>query len=99
MWEGCTYKGGFKRRYDLRRHERTLHTSPKKYVCPEPECEGKRAFNRKDGLQNHIRRYHTVVQVPSCEPSPRVMGVQGVFTSSTGHYNGLGGSKRWDMGR
>ncbi|KAK8216814.1 hypothetical protein M8818_001777 [Zalaria obscura] len=54
----CLQKGiAFKRLYDWRRHEGSVH-SPKAFQCPMPGCT--RRYSRKDKLPKHIREYHGV---------------------------------------
>ncbi|KAB8225868.1 hypothetical protein BDV33DRAFT_198280 [Aspergillus novoparasiticus] len=55
-WKGCTYTGLFARKAELKRHVETQHISPNSYECPEPRCV--RTFNRRDNLDEHLRRTH-----------------------------------------
>lgn len=52
----CEKRQPFKRRQDLRRNKRTIHDSPGSFVCPYEGCYETK--NRKDNLQEHIRRRH-----------------------------------------
>ncbi|OJJ43583.1 hypothetical protein ASPZODRAFT_28239 [Penicilliopsis zonata CBS 506.65] len=55
-WEGCRYSGSFNRIGDLLRHVRNIHVCPRSYPCPVQSCG--EIFNRKDNLQEHMRRRH-----------------------------------------
>ncbi|GAB1200297.1 hypothetical protein APSETT444_009667 [Aspergillus pseudonomiae] len=55
-WKGCTYTGLFARKAELKRHVETQHISPSSHECPEPTCM--RTFNRRDNLDEHLRRTH-----------------------------------------
>ncbi|KAJ5999422.1 hypothetical protein N7451_007232 [Penicillium sp. IBT 35674x] len=57
-WEGCAYKGTFRRKADLNRHTETQHVFPRAYRCPISGCE--RAFNRGDNLHGHLESVHGV---------------------------------------
>ncbi|KAJ5537686.1 hypothetical protein N7494_007165 [Penicillium frequentans] len=53
-WEGCRYTGAFGRKFELKRHVDTQHISPNSFPCPDPRC-GK-GYNRRDNLEEHLRR-------------------------------------------
>jgi hypothetical protein len=55
-WEGCKYRGEFKRKVDLLRHVKLVHISPGGYSCSVEGCV--RVFNRKDNRDAHLRRVH-----------------------------------------
>ncbi|KAB8278269.1 hypothetical protein BDV30DRAFT_139839 [Aspergillus minisclerotigenes] len=55
-WKGCTYTGLFARKAELKRHVETQHIFPNSYECLEPRCM--RTFNRRDNLNEHLRRTH-----------------------------------------
>ncbi|KAJ6124030.1 hypothetical protein N7471_011347 [Penicillium samsonianum] len=55
-WEGCGYRGTFKRESSLIRHIRKIHVSPLAHPCPVQGCE--KAFNRADNLVQHTRNNH-----------------------------------------
>ncbi|OGM45475.1 hypothetical protein ABOM_006339 [Aspergillus bombycis] len=57
-WAGCRYTGVFGRKEDLKRHIFKIHVSPRSYECPVGNC--RRAFNRNDNLQSHLKRVHPV---------------------------------------
>ncbi|KAJ5690636.1 transcriptional regulator family: C2H2 zinc finger [Penicillium macrosclerotiorum] len=61
-WEGCTYTGRFSCASALMRHLRSTHVAPGTYKCPISNC--KRAFGRKDKLQEHIRVLHSSFEYP-----------------------------------
>ncbi|KAJ6115323.1 hypothetical protein N7486_001101 [Penicillium sp. IBT 16267x] len=55
-WKGCRYTGAFGRIFELRRHVETQHISPNSYGCPNARC--RKGYNRKDNLEEHMRRAH-----------------------------------------
>ncbi|ORY15338.1 hypothetical protein BCR34DRAFT_612278 [Clohesyomyces aquaticus] len=55
-YPGCKYKGTFKRRYELGRHEKS-HENLVRYTCPVSACA--KAFYRDDKLRHHLRTSHT----------------------------------------
>ncbi|OJJ34612.1 hypothetical protein ASPWEDRAFT_42586 [Aspergillus wentii DTO 134E9] len=55
-WKNCNYAGSFRRPAELMRHVQTKHISPRSYKCWKGECKAK--FNRKDNLEEHLRRVH-----------------------------------------
>ena len=55
-WKGCRYNGAFGRKFELRRHVETQHISPGSFPCREPTC--RMSYNRKDNLEDHMRRAH-----------------------------------------
>ncbi|KAL4922361.1 hypothetical protein BDW62DRAFT_172395 [Aspergillus aurantiobrunneus] len=55
-WEGCADRGSFKRENDLWRHIKGAHVFPRSFICMIENCRA--SFNRKDNLQEHIRRRH-----------------------------------------
>ncbi|KAI5808261.1 hypothetical protein DFH27DRAFT_303185 [Peziza echinospora] len=64
QWRDC--QGSFTTRYNLQRHEKTVHRacdptqSPPKYDCPEEECErkGYNGFSRRDNMIQHQKMVH-----------------------------------------
>ncbi|KAB8257133.1 hypothetical protein BDV32DRAFT_152642 [Aspergillus pseudonomiae] len=57
-WAGCRYTGVFGRKEDLKRHIFKIHVSPRSYECPVANC--RRAFNRNDNLQSHLKTVHPI---------------------------------------
>ncbi|KAL5356397.1 hypothetical protein BJX96DRAFT_105859 [Aspergillus floccosus] len=57
QWKDCAYSGSFGRRTELRRHVETQHLAPSAYRCSERGCG--RLFNRRDNLDEHLRRVHS----------------------------------------
>ncbi|OQD68252.1 hypothetical protein PENPOL_c003G07187 [Penicillium polonicum] len=55
-WDGCGYRGTFKRESSLIRHIRKIHVSPLAHPCSVQGCE--KAFNRADNLVQHTRNKH-----------------------------------------
>lgn len=55
-WEGCKYSGYFTRETELVRHVKCVHISPRSYLCPVAGC--RKVCNRKDNLDEHLRRLH-----------------------------------------
>ncbi|KAJ5214218.1 hypothetical protein N7449_001387 [Penicillium cf. viridicatum] len=55
-WEGCAYRGTFKRESSLIRHVRNIHVSPLAHPCLVQGCD--KAFNRADNLVQHTRNNH-----------------------------------------
>lgn len=55
-WKNCENPGPFTRKAVLMRHIDTQHISPRDFVCSFELC-GK-SFNRKDNLDEHLRRVH-----------------------------------------
>lgn len=92
----CKGKPPFKRSQDRRRHEITIHKSPRSYVCPYNGCY--EAKNRKDNLKEHIRRHHqeamsAVRSSRSTRSSRGSWGRNGRFVLYVGSY------ERWfDVG-
>jgi hypothetical protein len=58
QWAGCTSGVSFHRRSDLRRHVEAYHLQPHSHICDAGGC--RRTFNRKDNLQDHVRRVHSI---------------------------------------
>ena len=64
QWKDCS--GSFTTRYNLQRHEKTVHRacdptqSPPKYDCPDAECErkGYNGFSRRDNMIQHQKMVH-----------------------------------------
>jgi hypothetical protein len=59
-WAACNYSGSFRRAADLMRHLKTTHVSPGSYVCPAADCH--KSFNRKDKMDEHVRRVHRATE-------------------------------------
>ncbi|KAJ5931692.1 hypothetical protein N7516_006181 [Penicillium verrucosum] len=55
-WDGCGYRGTFKRESSLIRHIRKIHVSPLAHLCTVEGCD--KAFNRADNLVQHTRNKH-----------------------------------------
>lgn len=55
----CSHKTPFSRKSDLRRHQRSVHSTERGFVCSLPSCNARiKEFTRKDHLTKHIRDLH-----------------------------------------
>ncbi|KAL4878098.1 hypothetical protein BJY04DRAFT_221454 [Aspergillus karnatakaensis] len=57
-WEGCQSSTSFRREPDLIRHLKSIHIRPDAYACQFDGCT--KAYGRKDHLQEHMRRAHSL---------------------------------------
>jgi len=60
--ENCSHKTPFGRTTDLRRHQRSVHSQNRDYICTVPSCEV--SFARKDHLSKHMREKHDTYFCP-----------------------------------
>ncbi|KAF2112867.1 hypothetical protein BDV96DRAFT_601690 [Lophiotrema nucula] len=65
--QGCTYRGTFRRVYELRRHAKK-HSNNTKHPCPVVNCN--KTFYRDDKLREHINVAHYHDQIATCPITP-----------------------------
>jgi len=66
---GCQSEG-FSSRSELKRHIDARHTVQNLF-CTIPGCGQKKRFNRKDNLEDHVRRKHPKLEKPTRSSSPQ----------------------------